>query len=220
MFKLVVIPNKDGTFYIDTLSSYYSKGVLHDITEYIDFESYDVDRGTLLNVINFKFEEPVTIGNIQFEKGAGHFYGDEEEEFTDDNDVLLDGEALEVSVPFEQIQYDRLKDQSDLVRTNFQYGAIVDESVEPVSPKGHIHYVINQPVGSKRIGFQDDTSTKVDIGGSINLPAHTYPMELQSYATIFRDEFSTWDQTKITKNLYSNHWNDYVLNIKLFNHLE
>jgi len=216
MFKLVVVPEKDGTFYIDTLASYYSKGVLHDITEYVDFESYDVERGTLLNELSFSFEEPVTIGNIQFEKGAGHFYGDEEIKITDDGTQtgeLLDGESLEVNVPFEQVLYDRLKDQSDLIRTNFQYGAIVDESVEPVSPKAHIHYNINQPVGFKRIGFQNDLSTKEDIGGFINIPSHIYPLEEQSYAAIFKDEFSTWDQTQIKNNLFSNHWEPYVLNI-------
>jgi len=216
MFKLIVIPNIDGTFYIDTLDSYYSKGVLHDITKYVDFEKYDVERGTLLNELSFKFEEPATIGNIQFEKGAGNFYGDEEIKITDDGTdtgELLDGNALSVEVPFEQVLYDRLIDVSSSDRTNFQYGAIVDEATEPVSIKAHIHYVINQPVGVWLIGFQNDLGVKESVGTYINLPSHTYPFEEQNYATIFRSEFSTWNQAKITNNLYTNHWGDYVLSI-------
>ena len=213
MFKLVIVPEDDGTFYVDTLASFYSKGTLYDITKYIDFDSYDVDRGTLLNEISFKFEEPTTIGNIQFEKNAGNFYGDDEIQFKDDNDVLLDGDSLEVTVPFEQVQYERLIDVNSSEATNIQYGAIIDESLEPVSPKAHIFYNINQSLGYKLVGFQNDLGLKESIGANINIPSHTYPIELNNYATIFRDEFSTWDGVKIQNNLYSNHWSDYVLNI-------
>jgi len=78
MFKLVVIPTDFDNLYIKTLVDFYLEGELYDITNYIDNSSYDVDRGKLLNEINFTFKEPTTILNKQFEENKGKAYGDEE----------------------------------------------------------------------------------------------------------------------------------------------
>ena len=68
MFKLVVIPQDDGTIYIDNLDYFYAKGGLYDITKYVDFDSFDVERGKILNEISFKFQDPTTILNMQFKQ--------------------------------------------------------------------------------------------------------------------------------------------------------
>jgi len=61
-----------------------------------------------LNWIKFKFQEPTTILNSQFEINTGIPYGDEELVLEDENGEMLDGEPFEVNLPFEQIIYERL----------------------------------------------------------------------------------------------------------------
>ena len=55
MFKLVVIPTDYENFYVNSLVDYYAEGKLYNVTNYIDNSQYEVNRGKLLNEINFKF---------------------------------------------------------------------------------------------------------------------------------------------------------------------
>lgn len=213
MFKLVVIPQDDGTIFINTLKDFYAAGNLIDVTKYIDFETVDISRGAILNEINFNFEEPSTILNIQFEKNNNIAYGDEEALLTDENGEPLDGGTLEFKVPFEQVVYERLNDIFTNSETNIQYGAIVDEEIVPENPKAHIFYNINTDLEGKRIGFINESGTKSDLGGSINTASHTETYEDQQFATLFSSEFSTWNGDLITNTLFSNYHQEYINNI-------
>ena len=210
MFKLVVIPTDYNSLYINTLVDYYAEGSLYDITKYVDFDEYDVNRGKLLNEINFLFQEPTTILNTQFEINNGKAYGDEENEIKDDNGKPLDGDKLDYTLPFEQIVYERLKDINTNSTTDIQYGAIIDEDLKPANPKPHIFYSVNSSMFNTNIGFINDLGIKENIFGSLNIPAHTYPLSLPSFSTVFSEEFNEWNGGKITNTLYKNYHKDYI----------
>ena len=213
MFKLVVIPQDNGDLYVNTLDAYYADGTLYDITPYVDFASFEAERGKLLNIINFKFKEPKTILNIQFEKNNGLPYGDEETILLDDNDELLDGEALEVTVPFEQVVYERLYDQDGGALTKTQYGAIIDENLDPTNIDPHIFYNIPLHIlGSKTVGFITDTGTKLSLV-FLNMMSHTNTVDTPTFSTVFSREFSTYYSSTIENTLYKNHWENYINSI-------
>lgn len=209
-FKLVIIPLDDGTLYVNTLNDYYSEGSVINATEYVDTNNYDVARGNILNEIIFGFEEPSTLLNIEFEKNTGDFYGDEDTFLYDDNNELLDGDKYEYKLPFEQVVYERLTDQVDNVQTNIQYGAILDEEGAATKIKAHIFYNVNVQIGSKKIGFIDDAGNKTDLGNFINTPSHSETMEFFDYSFLFSEEFSTWNGTLTSKNLYTNYHSTYI----------
>jgi len=209
MFKLVIVPQDNGTLYVDTLKSYYSLGNTYDVTKYVDFETVEVSRGEILNKIDLKFSEPTTILNIQFEKNNRRGYGDEEITLKDDNGKILDGETLEFELPFEQIVYERLTDQASGDLTGIQYGAIIDEDLEPANPKAHIFYNAIATTVNSRIGFQTGAG-KIQLDALINTPYHHFGATLPSYSTTFKNEFSTWDGVSLNNNLYSLHYKDYV----------
>jgi len=213
MNKLVVIPTDYENLYVNDLVNYYKEGNLYNISNYIDNSNYDVKRGDLLNEINFTFEEPKTILNIQFDKNNNRYYGDEENQIKDENDKLLDGSKLDFKVPFEQVVYERLTDQYTNELVNIQYGAIVDESIEPVNPKPHIYYNINNSLSGGEIGFINDTGIKELINTSVNIPSHTMTLSNVQYSTIFRGEFSEWNGVKISNTLYSNYHKEYIESI-------
>mgnify|MGYP003634025980 FL=1 len=210
MYKLVVVPEEDGTLYVDTLSSYYSLGNIHPVTKYIDNSSYDVERGDILNEIELKFQEPTTILNIEFEKNNQRGYGDEQLVLKDENDELFDGDSLTFTLPFEQVVYERLTELDSGGQTNIQYGAIIGEDLEPASPKAHIFYNLTVNTLNNRLGFLDENLVKTQIAARINTPFHHYEIELPNYSTTFKDEFSTWNGQAMNKNLYSNHYAKYI----------
>ena len=210
MFKLVVVPQDNGDYFVDTINSYYADGSLYDITKYVDFESYDVNRGEILNEIELKFKEPTTILNIQFEKNNQRGYGDIEKTLTDDAGELLDGESLTFELPFEQFVYERLPDLNTGVVTNVQYAAIIDEELEPASPSAHIFYGLYTGVNTSPIGFITDTGVRIQLNVNLWTAFHQYPHTQPNYASIFNNEFSEWDGNALNNNLYSRHYNDYI----------
>ncbi len=211
-YKLVIVPQDDGTFYVDTLNGFYSSGNTYDVTRYIDFESYNVDRGEILNEIELKFKEPTTLLNIQFEKNNNRGYGDLEETLTDDEGELLDGDSLTFEVPFEQIVYERLNDQNSGDLTNIQYGAIIDEELQPANPSAHIHYALGVNMGALPIAFIEDDGTRSSLN-FLTTPFHHKGATSPNYSFIFNREFSTWDGVAIDNTLYKNHYSDYIQSI-------
>lgn len=213
MFKLVVIPENEESVYVNTIDSYYATGTLYDITKYVDFESYDVERGDIFNEINFNYSEPQTILNKEFENNTGIAYGDEELELADADGEPLDGKTLDVKLPFEQVLYERLTDLFDNAQTNFMYGAIVNEEVEPTNVKPHIFYNVSNSIGGKTIGFIDDVSAVNELTGNINLASHTIDFDSALYSTVWGSEFSAYDGELIENTLYKNYYESYILSV-------
>jgi len=212
MFKLVVIADRYDNVYINTLKDYYAQGKLYNFTRYVDFTSNEVERGNLLNQINFNFEEPTTILNSQFKLNTSVAYGDEDLTIRDEDGLLLDGESLEVKVPFEQFIYERLNDLNDNVQTGVMYGGIFNEQIEKVNPAPHLFYNSYQNVTSKPIAFIDDTDTRVRVN-FLNTPSHTQGFVEPQYSTIFSEEFNEWDGSLISNTLYTNYYKDYIESI-------
>ena len=213
MFKLVVIAKDDGTIYVNTLKDYYAEGRIWNLTQYIDASSYEVERGKLLNPINFNFEEPQTLLNIQFDANTGQYYGDEELILEDDEGEQLDGESYEVKLPFEQVLYERLIDLQSGGLVNFMYGGMFDENIEPVNPKIHLHYTQNYPLNGGALGFVNDLGVKELINGNINVPTHTSSFEDAPFSLVWGNEFNEWNGQIIENTLYKNYYSDYISSV-------
>lgn len=213
MFKLVVVAEDDGTIYINTINDYYAEGQIHNLTKYIDFENVDIERGKLLNPINFQFQEPTTLLNTQFEKNTGQAYGDEELILEDEDGEQLDGESYEIQLPFEQIVYERLIDLVDTSNTNIMYAGVFDETISGASPKPHLYYNENVAVGSKTIAFINDVGVKEEIITSVNVPSHTLGFTEPTFSTVFGKEVNEWSGEVIQNTLYSNYYSNYVTSV-------
>ena len=213
MFKLVIVAEDNGTIYVNTINDYYAEGKIHNLTKYIDFENVDIERGKLLNPINFQFQEPTTLLNTQFEKNTGQAYGDEELILEDEYGEQLDGESYDVQLPFEQIVYERLIDLFDNSNTNIMYGGIFDETIAGQNPKPHLYYNENVAVGSKTIAFINDTGVKEEISTSINIPSHTLGFTDPTFSTVFGKEVNEWNGEVIQNTLYSNYYSSYITSV-------
>ena len=212
MFKLVVIADQYDNVYVNTLNDYYAQGKLYDLTKYIDFSSYDVERGDILNTINFKFQEPETLLNTQFLQNTGTAYGDEVTILEDEDGQILDGNSFEVEVPFEQFVYERLIDLEDNLSTNVMYAGIFNAEISPVNPKPHLFYNSNQNISAKPVAFIDDTNTKTQIT-TLNVPSHSLGFENPQFSLLFGAEFNEWNGLIMLNNLYTNYYQQYIESI-------
>ncbi len=214
MFKLVVIAQDDGTLYVNTLNNYYQEGVNYDLTNYINFDTYDANRGELLKEIEFKTVSPTTNLAIQFKENNNTPYGEEKVNLKDANGKPLDGGTLKVETPFEQPVYERLIDQNTGDLKDIQVAGIYDRDLNPVNPAPIIHYINNVTMPQfTSIKMRDEDEVGFEVAGNMNNISSDFPLEQPSYSVLFGSEFSTWDSTLITNTLYQNHWSNYISNI-------
>jgi len=213
MFKLVVIADDRNNVYVNTLNDYYAQGNLINITRWIDTENVEVEKGKILNNIQYAFQEPTTVLNIQFEKNTGQGYGDEDLQLEDSDGNPLVGDSLDYTLPFEQIIYERLNDINNNNETNIQYGLVADENISPVNPKPHLHYVNKIAIGSNTVAFINDASVVEELNTFLNLPSHSYGFDSPQFVLLFGREFSTWDYVAMDNNLYTNYHSDYIRSI-------
>lgn len=210
-FKLVIIPQQDGTFYVDTLNRYYSLGRIKDLTKYIDFESYDVERGELFNEISFSFEDPDTILNQQFEKNNGIAYGNEEVKLEDEDGEPLDGDTYSIELPFETVVYDRLTNTVNDQQTSIMYAPFVDEDRKPSFPKCNLFYIERVGHSAYPLRFINNNNTIERLSSVINTAIHSQELNTNnSNAFIFGSEFSEWNGQLLSKNLYTNYHQKYI----------
>lgn len=213
LFKLIVELNEDGTVYVNTINDYYSEGDLHDISNYVDYESYDVERGVINNQIKFLFEEPQTILNQQFKINTGTSYGDESVFLKDSEGNLLDGDSLEIKVPFEQVVFERLTDQADNTLTYIQYGCVLDDKLERVNPKPVLFYNNVAQLSGNNIAFINDVGVREILNTTINTPSQTLGLDEPNLSLTYGMEFSPWNYAAISETLYRSFWETYISSI-------
>lgn len=207
MFKLVAIPLPDGTIYINNVDDFYKEGTLYDFTKYIDFSNYDVERGVINNQLNFKYQDPTTFLNMKFLKDTGISYGDELLSLADDEGVPLDGTSLDVTLPFEQIMYERLPN------TNIHYGLVLTDQLQPANPKPIIFYNNNTNLAGTVISLIANPSLIYGINTTLNNPSTTLGLSNPTTSINWGVEFSTWDYVAVNNTLFSKYWNEYILSI-------
>ena len=203
--KLIVIPQKDGTIYVDSLDQYYRKGKLYDLSDYIDVSAYEVSRGDIFSEINYKFQEPQTILAKEFKRQNNIAYGDLEYKINDED--FIEGGSIAFDLPFENMVYERIVDVNDSENVRqVQYGLVQDENLDFVTLKPHIHYIHNLPSSYK---FINDGNLGERISFS-NIPALTYPRFAYLYSLTFGNEFDTYDGRLVTNSLFFNYHKDYI----------
>lgn len=210
-YKLVVIPQEDGTLYVNTLNAYYGSGTLYDITKYVDFEKTFYERGDIFSEIDFSFEDPSTILAIQFAKNNAIAYGNEELRLENESGNQLDGRSYEVSVPFETVLNDRLQDQYTEELTRISYTPLVDEDINPVVPKSHFHYTEKDAIGTNGIKFVKESNVLQRLTGAYNAQTHSESINGIGDAFLFGVEFNEFSGVKMEDTLVKKYHLDYIL---------
>ena len=212
MYNLVIVPNSETSFYINTLDKWYEEGKIYDISGYVDTSESTVSRSKIFREIGFRFQEPQSILAERFAETNNTAYGDLETKlFTNVNgvDVPLDGDEFDIEIEFEQMIYEKLLDLDDESTTNIVYGLSLDKSFNEVTPEAHLFYAISKNISANPIGFLDDTGTKSQINTTVYMPSHA-DSDSQKYSTCFGGEINEHTGAINNNSLFNLYYKDYV----------
>jgi hypothetical protein len=220
MFNLTAY-ERGGQIVVRTLQSFYAAGSYFDITEYVDMSQSSVAPSTLFKQIDFKYQG---LGTLLAQNHKEQFNLDwATEQYA--LDAKYDGITYDVTVPFEHMKYERLRDQVTNGLTTVQWGWMVDKVntdgsgspyiglplvFYPVSSTGNNIYIYN---GSTRdvITTYFVPSNSVDKVSATNSSNINFKAELNEYegviyeGTLFDEYYSSYiesvfnSQTRILK---------------------
>ncbi len=208
--KLIAISTSNTDLYVETLENYYREGAVKNIDNYVDYDEVIISTGNIYNEINYKFKEPSTLLQLEFYENNSIYFGDLEYSILDVNGNKIDGESIDIELPFENMIYEKIADVSGNDDLNFMYGYMVDDSLSAVNVKAHMHYVerINTDSPIKVL----TSSSTYTTSNYINVPSHTLGFNIPIYSQVFGEEFNEYNGVKITNTLYSNYHKNYIIN--------
>ena len=224
MFNLTITETQQSLS-LEDLPSWYSKGNIYDITEYVDTETEDVKRGKIYNQLDFKFEESDQILAAQYLKDNRITYGNLEQRLYEDaaQTTLLDGETLSVEVIFENPIFERIFDQDDNSQTSIQYCPYIDDKLDSITGNPFLFYANVVDVASNPIGFVNSDLTYQDIGSSVIMPTHSRIINQDSFNLNFNAVVNEFTYQVYQDTIYSRFYSDYITDIfsikrRLFNY--
>jgi len=224
MFNLTITETQQSLS-LEDLPSWYSKGNIYDITEYVDTETEDVKRGKIYNQLDFKFEESDQILAAQYLKDNRITYGNLEQRLYEDaaQTTLLDGETLSVEVIFENPIFERIFDQDDNSQTSIQYCPYIDDKLDSITGNPFLFYANVVDVASNPIGFVNSDLTYQDIGSSVIMPTHSRVINEDSFNLNFNAVVNEFTYQVYQDTIYSRFYSDYITDIfsikrRLFNY--
>ena len=202
MFNLVLVPINSTTFTLIPLDDWYAQGRLIDISDFVETDEVTVKRPKLFKQIDFKHQNTGQILGEKFrENNGGIGYGDLRTTYD------IDGTELKVETQFENLVFERLNNISTGDLTNIQVGKSFDKTLEPYIGKPFIFY---------RCGYQFyDTSIKLhDYGDThytwLTSTENDLLVNQVSNSVNYSADKSTFLYSEITRNLFSNYWQDYI----------
>jgi len=192
MHQLTASIEKDlnGTETVDVLplQDYYSTGVTHDITKNIDVSSTQVDRLVPYKEINFTYKGRGSAAITAFDQAfPNNKFGDLN---WNDGTNDMDGGAYSVQLGFEHMYFERIFTSGGTPST-VQYGAMVNQDIEPIVGLPLIHCIVLRPTSTPNLRWNNgDTFTTLltEFNAPTNIDANNnsihWGAELNEYTAL------------------------------------
>jgi hypothetical protein len=197
MFNLTINPISATEFEVETLESWYSKGVIKNITLNTN-DTYEVGRVKLYKQIDFRYQQSETILNRKF-------FGFNQMEYGNLRNVFQnDGSDFKIELPFENLLQQKFTD------INIQVGYSVDINGQPITPKPMLLYMNDgQNISANPIEFFAGEL------GFVTLNAYMpFGQDLQYNQNLFSlnwgAEISSFYLNTISNSLFATYWQTYL----------
>jgi hypothetical protein len=197
MFNLTINPISATEFEVETLESWYSKGVIKNITLNTN-DTYEVGRVKLYKQIDFRYQQSETILNRKF-------FGFNQMEYGNLRNVFQnDGSDFKIELPFENLLQQKFTD------INIQVGYSVDINGQPITPKPMLLYMNDgQNISANPIEFFAGEL------GFVTLNAYMpFGQDLQYnenyYSLNWGAEISSFYLNTIANSLFATYWQTYL----------
>ena len=239
MHNLTAFVDLTGQIVVKTLDSFYSGGDSLDLNKYINTDTHSVANTLPFTEIDFEYSEAKSILAQQFELTNNRKFG--EVEFISD---ASKGETFKIEAPFEHMLFERLNDINTggtISQTDIQYGAFLDDDLNPSIGAPLLFYGIYRENVSTPINFVEGTTRTTDgtlpTAGTTNSSLDDYWMphnanELGTTTTAptynlnFGSEINSYtltDYSGINNSLFQLYYQNYITRVfnkrtRLFNY--
>ena len=192
MFNLTINPISATEFEVETLESWYSKGVIKNITLNTN-DTYEVGRVKLYKQIDFRYQQSETILNRKF-------FGFNQAEYGNLRNVFQnDGSDFKIELPFENLLFNKFTD------TEIQVGYSVNSDSAPIVPKPILLYM-NDGQNISSAPFYLDTvliNAYMPFGQDLQYNENYYSLNWGA-------EISSFYLNVISNSLFANYWSNYL----------
>jgi hypothetical protein len=207
-FNLVIVPTGENEFYVNDLNSWYVEGKIHDISEFVDTEVKETQRGKLYRRVDMRYAENESFLAYFFNEQNKRQFGSLQEDILI-NGQKIDGDVLDITLPFEKPVFERLSNVDAGGLTDIMFGFITDKSQENYNNKPILLY-------APRFVRPDGTGIKFNKAStSTNFFANRTPssrrlVNEQSFAVNFGSELNEYDGITNPQSFYNTYWRDYI----------
>lgn len=206
MFNLTCYSNDGINYTVEQLENYYNAGSDVDITKYVIQDKKNLNRVKTYKRINFEYEKSESFVNVAFNSKNGIEYGS----LYYQNNPTSDGEEYNIKLPFEDLNFQNLKDKLQVGYT------LKSDTITQYIPKPIILYDYNPTALTTLVGtsfylgqstsFPNACTTYKSFGQETLISGNTYGLN-------FPTQQSTLTNLPIEKGLYNQYYEKYFVNI-------
>lgn len=207
-FNLVIVPTGEKQFYVNDLNSWYVEGKIYDISEYIDTEVKETKRGQIYRRVDMRFDSNESFLAYFFNEQNKRQFGSLQEDILI-NGEKIDGDVLDVTLPFEKPIFERLSNVGAGGLTDIMYGYIVDKSQDSFNNKAFLFYAPFYARPTGQLIKLNKTTTPVSLLGNVT-PSSRRLINQQSFAVNFGSEINEFDGVLNPDSFYNTFWRDYI----------
>jgi len=198
--NLIIKPNGSTDFTVDTLDSFYDKGVAFDITKYVDIKEMTVKRPDVKKQIEFAYQKSGAILGAKYFENNGIGYGDLKANFE------TDGTDLKIQPQLENMLFERLQDESTEELTDYQVGFSINAELKPYKGKPYFFY---------RNSFSDGPEITIQPAHQTTRIYHTATEDNIEFGQVtnslnYGSDISSYFYSPIEKGLYFNFWKTFI----------
>jgi len=210
MHQLTASIEKDlnGTETVEVLplQDYYSTGVTHDITKNIDVSSTQVDRIVPYKEINFTYKGRGSAAITAFDQAfPNNKFGDLNWN-AGTND--MDGQAYSIELGFEHMYFERIISSGGIV-TDVQYGAMVNQDIEPIVGLPLIHCIVLRSTLSPNLRWNNGDATTTLLT-EFNAPTN---IDASNNSIHWGAEYNEYTALQENSSLYNRYYFDSVTSV-------
>jgi hypothetical protein len=202
MFNLAIYNEVDNIYTIEPLNDYYDNGTSRDLTAFVE-DKNDLERIKGFSKVVFKYQKSENFMNSLFFQNNGIEYGELQATFNSD------GSQYDVTLPFENILFNRLK-------TDLQVGYYLKtDYITKLVPKPVLLYRYDEITGiNPKIKIKEvDTSTINDATQYVAFGQDVVGTDTLNHSMNFGFENSTLLDIPIENGLYFDYYQEYLANV-------
>ena len=196
--------NGDETVEVLPLNDYYSTGVEHDITKYVDVKETQVERLMPYKEIKFSYKGRKSALITAFDEAfPNDKFGDLNwKAGTED----MDGETYSVQLGFEHMYFERIRSSGGTL-SDVQYGLMTDKELKPIVGLPLIHSIILRTgITSGQFRWNNGDGTQTTLT-NYNAPVN---IDADGRSIHWGAQFNEWDGLEEQLSLYNRFYFDYI----------